>query len=586
MTNKTEHTKSPLRRDSHTEFAGVATGGEAMILAAKSNGIDRIFGIPGAQTYPLFDAINHHSMELIVPRHEQAAAYMAMGAAKSTGQPAAFSVVPGPGVLNASAALCTAMGNCSPVLCLTGNIPSSYLGIGRGQLHELKDQLGTLRSIIKDAFRIDELGSTSEIVNQAFHSMTSGRPGPVSIEMCWDKMASSEALTISCNDSHVEAPSIDEDSIAAAASAIRKSKKPMIMCGAGAQHASQEVLALAELLDSPVMAFRSGRGVVSEHHDLGVSLVAGRILWDECDLLIGLGSRVEMPYLRWQPSDDYTDRPEDDRCLIRIDVDPQEMVRFQPDIGVVADSAKACELLVNKLHAVMEKRPGRREEIQSAKARAQQLIQSVQPHIAYLEVIRDVLPTDGFFVPELCQAGFTSFFGFPVLEPRTYVSEGFQGTLGFGYSTGLGVKVANSDKAVISVSGDGGLMFSIQELATAAAYDIGLIAIVFNNDSFGNVRRDQLDRFGGRISGADLVNPDFVKLARSFGLSSVRVRRPSELRKVLAKAVDTNKPTLIEVQVERGSEASPWPFIQMNDAPTWPNSTSDQGDETCPFPTS
>lgn len=343
----------------------------------------------------------------------------------------------------------------------------------------------------------------------------------------------------------------------------------MIMTGAGAQHASREVLALAELLDCPVTAFRSGRGVVSEHHDLGVSSVAARILWDECDLLIGIGSRVEMPYLRWQPSEDYTDRPDDDRFLIRIDIDPLEMARFRPDLGIVADTAEACELLVNKLEKLVRKSPERRDQIQAAKVRAQQLIQSVQPHVDYLKVIRDILPADGFFVPELCQAGFTSFFGFPVLNPRTYVSEGFQGTLGFGYSTGLGVKVANPDKAVISISGDGGLMFSIQELATAAAYDIGLIAIVFNNDSFGNVRRDQIDRFGGRTSGADLVNPDFVDLAHSFGLSGFRVSRPSDLRKVLARAVDENKPTLIEVQVERGSEASPWSFIQMNDAPTW-----------------
>ncbi len=568
MQKQTNHPQKPAENsaaDSTTDIS--VTGGEALVLAAKANGIDKVFGIPGIQTYALFDALHRHEVDTIVPRHEQAAAYMAMGAAKSTGKPAAFSVVPGPGVLNTSAALCTAMGNCSPVLCLTGNIPSTYMGVGRGQLHELSDQPGTLRSIIKDAVRIDDPLSTFETVNQAFRTMTSGRPGPVSVEMCWDTMEETSLIPVSPGNSCIDTPEIDEDQIAAAALALTKAKRPMIMCGSGAQHASEEVQRLAELLNCPVMAFRSGRGIVSENHDLGVSSVAARILWDKCDLLIGIGSRVEMPYLRWQPSDIYSDRPSDERLLIRIDIEPQEMERFKPDVGIIADAAEACELLTNKLEPRVTPTSRWLPDIQAAKAKARELVQVVQPQMGYIDVIRDLLPADGFFVPELCQVGFAAFFAFPVLRPRTYVSEGFQGTLGFGYSTGLGVKVANPDKVVISINGDGGLMFSIQELATAAAYNIGLIAIVFNNNAFGNVRRDQMQRFDGRVSGANLENPDFVKLAESFALTSVRVHNPAELKRVLAKAIDEDKPTLIEVMVEKGSEASPWPFIQMNKAP-------------------
>jgi acetolactate synthase-1/2/3 large subunit len=172
-----------------------------------------------------------------------------------------------------------------------------------------------------------------------------------------------------------------------------------------------------------------------------------------------------------------------------------------------------------------------------------------------------VLPRDGYFVEEICQVGFTSYFGFPVYEPRTYVTCGFQGTLGFGLPTALGVKVAAPQKVVVSVNGDGGFMYCMPELATAVQHNIGVIAIVFNNNAFGNVRRDQLTQFDGRLIGADLVNPDFVKLADSFGVTPYRVRAPDELRTALSKAIDEDAPALIEVVCKRGSETSPWKFI-------------------------
>ena len=183
----------------------------------------------------------------------------------------------------------------------------------------------------------------------------------------------------------------------------------------------------------------------------------------------------------------------------------------------------------------------------------------------YLAVIRDLLPADGFLVEELCQAGFTSYFGYPVHQPRTYVSSGFQGTLGFGFQTALGVKAAHPDRDVVSITGDGGFLFGVQELATAVQYGLGLVTVLFNNQAYGNVRRDQETRYGNRLIGADLVNPDFPALARAFGLDGVSVSSPDDLRPVLARALQTaratSRPALIEVKVERGSEASPWPFI-------------------------
>jgi acetolactate synthase-1/2/3 large subunit len=209
------------------------------------------------------------------------------------------------------------------------------------------------------------------------------------------------------------------------------------------------------------------------------------------------------------------------------------------------------------------------DEIAAAKRVAAAAIDRVQPQAAFLRAIRAVLPREGILVPELSQVGFATYTGaFPVLGPRTYISEGFQGTLGFGFPTALGVKVANRNKPVVSVTGDGGFMFGVQELATAAQYGIALVTIVFNNGSFANVLRDQQLQFGGRTIGSRLENPDFVRLADSFGVAARRVAEPRELERALEVELAAARPALIEVAVEAGVEQSPWPLIHMRKRPS------------------
>lgn len=544
-------------------------GGDAIARACAANGVSMLFGLPGAQIYPLFDALYGSGIELIVPRHEQTAAYMAMGYAKSTGRTGVFSVVPGPGVLNSAAALCTAMGNCSAVVCLTGQIPSQYVGKGRGHLHELADQRATLRSIIKDAVSIDRLRDTSRIVNAAFRTARSGRPGPVAVEISWDTMAETVAAAIEPALPPEPEPEPDLDALAGAAELLAAAKRPMIMCGAGAQDASDAVLALAETMNAPVTAFRSGRGAVAEDHALAAPAVAARELWDDVDVFLGIGSRLEMPYMRWRDMMRYEKKPSGGPKLIRIDIDPREMTRLAPDIGIVADANTACRLLTDRLAAMIRPNADRLAEIASARATARELIGEIQPQTAWLEVIRDVLPRDGFLVPEVSQVGFATYTdAWPVLEPRTYVTEGFQGTLGFGFPTALGVRAANPDRAVVSVTGDGGFMFAAQELSTAAQYDIGLVTLVFNNGGYANVVRDQQQRFGGRVIGARFDNPDFVSFSESLGVAARRVSTPQALRPVLEAALSSGKPELIEIEIAPGTEASPWPLIHMARRPS------------------
>jgi acetolactate synthase-1/2/3 large subunit len=343
--------------------------------------------------------------------------------------------------------------------------------------------------------------------------------------------------------------------VQAAAKLIAAAKRPLISVGAGALHAGEEILRLAKLLQAPVTAHRSGKGVVSDDSPYGMSSVAAYEYWKDADLLIGIGSRLELQHFRWQW------RPNDLKT-VRLDIDPTEMVRLKPDIGLVADSAAGTSALLDALRPLIGRRDSREPEFLQIKARALAAIQAVQPQVSYIEAIREALPRNGFFVEEISQVGFTSRFAFPVYAPRQYVTCGYQETLGFGFNTALGVKVAHPDKAVVSVTGDGGFLFGVQELATAVQHGINLVTVVFNNGSYGNVRRDQIQQYGGRLLGAELVNPDFVKLAESFGVRAYRAASPPDLRAKLQAAIDADAPAVIEVPLERGAESSPWPFIR------------------------
>jgi acetolactate synthase-1/2/3 large subunit len=534
----------------------VATGGEAIVNGLVAHGVDTVFGLPGAQIYGLFDAFQQAQLKVIGARHEQACGYMAYGYARSTGKPGVFSVVPGPGVLNAGAALLTAYGANEPVLCLTGQVPTQFLGKGRGHLHEMPDQLATLRSFVKWADRIEYPDAAPSLVSRAFQEMQSGRRGPVALEMPWDVFTQRADVAAAKPFDPFPAPQPDTERVKDAAGLVAASKSPMIFVGSGAIHAAEEILELAELIDAPVVAFRSGRGIVSNAHELGLTMAAAYRLWPHTDLMIGIGSRMELPTMSRWPY-----RPDGLKC-VRIDIDPSEMRRYTPDVAVIADAqAGTRELLAAVRKRGYTKQKDRRAAIRDASAAALKQVQAIQPQMAYLNILRDVLPDNAIVTDELSQVGFASWYGFPVYAPRTFITSGYQGTLGSGFPTALGAKVAHPDRPVVAISGDGGFMFGVQELATAVQFNIGVVTLVFNNNSYGNVRRDQIERFDGRVVASDLVNPDFVKLAESFGVGAARVTSPDGFRSALEKALAHGGPYLIDIEVPTGSEASPWPFI-------------------------
>ncbi|HZR73018.1 thiamine pyrophosphate-dependent enzyme [Bradyrhizobium sp.] len=532
------------------------SGGEAIVSGLVAHGVDTVFGLPGAQIYGLFDAFHQAQLKVIGARHEQACGYMAFGYARASGRPGVFSVVPGPGVLNASAALLTAFGGNEPVLCLTGQVPTAFLGKGRGHLHEMPDQLATLRSFVKWAERIEYPANAPALVARAFQEMMSGRRGPASLEMPWDVFTQKAETGAAEVYDRFPVPQPDPDRIKAAASLIAASKTPMIFVGSGAIEAGDEILELAELIDAPVVAFRSGRGIVSNAHELGLTMAAAYGLWPQTDLMIGIGTRLELPTMTRWPF-----RP-DGLKSIRIDIDPIEIRRYPPTAAVVADAkAGTSELLAAVRKTGYSKTQGRRAAIREASAVALEEIQKIQPQMAYLNILREVLPSNAIVTDELSQVGFASWYGFPIYEPRTFITSGYQGTLGSGFPTALGAKVAHPDRPVVAITGDGGFMFGVQELSTAVQFKIGVVVLVFNNNSYGNVRRDQRERFDGRLVASDLVNPDFVKLADSFGVGAARVTSPDHFKPALEKALKDGGPYLIDIEVPRDSEVSPWAFI-------------------------
>jgi acetolactate synthase I/II/III large subunit len=531
------------------------TGGRALVEMLTRHGVDTLFALPGVQNDALFVALYDagDKIRVIHPRHEQAAAYMAFGYARASGKVGAYAVVPGPGVLNTTAALSTAYATNSPVLCISGQIPSNLIGRGFGLLHEVPDQLAILRGLTKWAERITHPTEAGKRVNEAFRQLAEGRPRPVALEMPLDIMALEAEIALPDIEAPAPRPVPDPDLIDQAAALLAAAKQPMIYVGSGAADAGADVLALAERLQAPVVTYTGGKGVVSDRHHLAQNLLAGHELWRTTDVVLAVGTRFNQPQTRWGLDADLK--------VIRIDLDPVEITRIaRPTIGIVGDAKDALAALLKALPA--SERASRRSELDALKATtAARLAETLGPQCEYVAAIRAELPDDGIYVEDLTQVGYVGRLAFPAYAPRTYIHSGYQGTLGFSYATALGAKVARPDVPVVSVSGDGGFMYNVQELSTAALHGIDVIAIVFADGAYGNVRRMQKNDYGNRLIAVDLMNPNFPKMAESYGIAGVRAQNPEQLRRELAAALKRRGPSLIEVPV--GEMPDPWPTLVM-----------------------
>ena len=528
---------------------------EAAVTALTAHGLDTVYALPGVHNDHLFDAFHRagDALGVVHTRHEQGAAYMALGAALATDRPQAYAVVPGPGLLNAGAALLTAYSMNAPVLALIGQIPHAAIGQGLGHLHEIRDQAGILSRLVGHASRINKPAEAADKVAKAIRSMREGRPGPAAIECAIDVWGMRGKIPIA-PPSPPRAPRIDEDAIRNAAKLLAKAKRVLIICGGGAQGASPEVTLLSSMLQAPVLGYRRGRGVLDSRDPFSVTLPLGRELWGEADAVISVGSRMLYPLLQWG-----VDR---DIKIVRIDADKDEPARLhKPDVALIGDSAAVLGKLIDALARVNPRRASRRDEMLERQAKLKERLQKLSPQLAFVDAMRAALPEDGIFVDEVTQVGFVARIAMPVYKPRTFLSPGYQDNLGWGYATALGVQHARPDVPVLSINGDGGFLYTGNEMATAIRHRIPLVAVVFVDGAFGNVRRIQEERFGNRLIASDLANPDFVKYAESFGAAGRRARTPQELGAAIRESFARREPALIEVPV--GPLPSPWEFIHM-----------------------
>jgi acetolactate synthase I/II/III large subunit len=531
------------------------TGGGALVEMLRRHGVDTVFVLPGVQNDALFVAFYDagEALRVIHTRHEQGAAYMAFGYARASGQVGAYAVVPGPGLLNTTAALATAYATNAPVLCISGQVASDLIGRGFGLLHEIPDQIGILQRLTKWAVRIEHPTQTGKLVNEAFRKLSDGRPRPVAIEIPPDVLALETEVALPAAEASPALTSPDPELIDNAAALLGDAKKPLLFVGTGAVGAAEEVLAIAEMLEAPVISFTGGKGIVSDRHYLAQSALAGHELWRETDVVLAVGTRLHQPQVRWGIDNELK--------LIRIDIDPIEITRIRrPSLGIVADAKPALAALYRALESRNMARRSRRDELEALKARTRAtLADKLAPQCEYLDAIRAELPDDGIYVEDLTQVGYVGRVAFPVYRPRSYIHSGYQGTLGFGFATALGAKVGRPDLPVVSVSGDGGFMYNVQELSTAVKHGIDIVAIVFADGAYGNVRRMQKEDYGNRLIGVDLANPQFPKMAESFAAAGVRTTTPDGLRRELAAAFKRRGTTLIEVAV--GEMPDPWRVI-------------------------
>ena len=524
------------------------TGGQAVVRCLIKEGVDTVFGLPGVQNDWLYNALFDYKDEIRVihTRHEQGAGYMALGYNLASGKVGVCNIVPGPGFLNSSAALATAWGLNAKVLSLVGQIPQKAQGKGRGVLHEIPDQFAIQSQLTKWAGRATSPSEVPSIMSKAFEQLHNGRPRPVGVEVSMDVLQKEEKIDFSnyqkatCEDSV-----IDEEQIDRAAELLRNAQHPLLFVGSGAMEASDEVRELAEFLQAPTYAYRTGKGILSSEHYLSFPVPAAHDLWEKADVVVGIGSHIRMPLSKWGVDDKLK--------FISINIDTSDHNRIvEPELSISADCGQVIKAILRNLKKKSQPKPSKKGEMEELKKAWKSSTAFLEPQTTILKAIREELPADGILVDELTQVGFASRIVYNAYLPRTYLCTGFMGTLGWGFQTALGAKVAKPDVPVISVAGDGGFMFGVQELASAVQHKIGVILLLFNNNLYGNVREMQENLYGNRVIATDLHNPDFVKLAHAFGANGVKVNNYKDMQKAISDAKGESLPTVIEVPIGTG----------------------------------
>ncbi|WP_410319307.1 acetolactate synthase large subunit [Methanobrevibacter sp.] len=540
-------------------------GGEAIIESLKNMGVKTIFGYPGGQTIPFYDMLYDADIDHILVRHEQAASHAADGFARASGEVGVCLATSGPGATNLVTGIGTAFMDSSPIVAITGQVPTHLIG---NDAFQEADIIGITMPIVKHSFQPKDPDLIPSMIKTSFEIASTGRPGPVLIDV--PKEVQEGELT-RFDDTLIDTPGYNPTvkgnlrQVKKACDLIKEAKKPMILAGAGViiSNACCELKQLAKTINAPVMTSLLGKGAFDETDDLALGMLGmhGRKVSNdyinESDLLIAIGIRF---------SDRTTGRLDSfapDTKIIHIDIDPAEIGKnVDVDLPIVGDARNVLSSL-NKVLNDYHPSKDVNDWTDMIKAKKLELL----PRVTYDDVplkpqrvikeISEVLTPESILTTDVGQNQMWAAHFYNTQKPRKFISSGGLGTMGFGFPSAIGAKVACPDNPVVSINGDGGFLMVCQELATVREYDIPVIAVVLENRTLGMVYQWQSLLYDKRHSQTLLGNsPDFVKLAESFGVNAQRVTKPGETKEALTKAIKDNEPILIDVVID-SEEALP-----------------------------
>lgn len=542
------------------------SGSQALVESLKREGVKVIFGIPGGAIMPVYDVLyDEKEIRHILMRHEQCAAHAADGYARVMRRPGVCMATSGPGATNLVTGIANAYMDSSPVIAITGQVATHM--IGKDAFQEI-DIIGITTPITKYNYQVRRVEDIPRIVKEAFYIASTGRPGPVLIDVPRDMQTSVAEVDFNVKiNIRGYKPNIEPHplQVKKAVDILVNSERPIILAGGGVHwsKAYEELLTLAELLMAPVATTFMGKGVIPENHPLSLGCIGmhGRIEANKsimaADVILAVGVRF---------SDRSTGKVDEfchDAKIIHIDIDPSEIRKNVPvHLPIVADAKMALKAIIDELI----RRGFKREKSEWIK-RIEMLKKECEDSepgkeltaVNAIKLLRKVLPENAIVATEVGQNQMWASLHFRVLKTGTFISSGGLGTMGFGFPASLGAKVAMPDVPVVDIAGDGSFLMTEQDLATSVVEDIPVIVMVLNNSSLGMVAQWQRLFFGKRYSHTDLRGvPDFAKLAEAFGARGVRVNSLNELEQVLREAIKSDVTVVIDVPIPKEEDVLPF----------------------------
>jgi acetolactate synthase I/II/III large subunit len=544
------------------------TGGKALVESLNVHGVDTVFGVLGSTLLPAYDALCDRSdIRLIAPRGEDGAVHMADAYARVTGKVGVAMVTVGAGAVASLSAMGEAYAESWPVLNIVTQVPTPYLGKAKGVYHECPGQLEMFKPVTGWAYRVESVADIPRAVREAFRRMRSGRPRPVALEIPADLLRNEAEIEI-LPPAQPDTIPVDDAAVAKAAELLASAKSPLLWAGGGVVKAGagKELLALAELLQAPILATNGSRGIVSEDHPLMLGnvltmayTVETKIL-ETADCMLALGTRFSERATRTRRKDaeaDVTGRSAKGwtirmpKTLIHADIDTTEFgMNVEPQLTIHGDAKD----VILKLLAVLRAKPlppraPRGQEIVAVKKEARdELRERVPAEMEMMDAIRQALPKDTIVTAQSI-VGHWARYVLEMYQPLSFIFANTFGSMGFAFHAAIGAKIACPERPVVAFCGDGGFMFGAGELATIAHYRLNIPIVVFNNGGYKILNNTQRKRYG-RTIGTELTNPDFSKLGEAFGFRSCRANGAVELKKALEEALAADTATMIEVPIE------------------------------------